>query len=142
MVGWLHERLAIVATVDPRDANNTDESSDVIDMSKYHQIMIVVLLGVLNDSATDAVTVTEDSDAAMGSEAAISGKAVNVVGTDDAKQFVIGLRADEMSAGKRYVRVKNNNSAHSQLTAIVVLGEPRFAPATDDDLSSVQTPVT
>lgn len=142
MSQWLHEEIGIVATVDPVDANNTDGSSDIIDMSKWSEIMVIIQLGVLNDSATNTVTVYEDEASTMAGEAALSGKSQAIVGTDDAKQFIISVKAEELSAGCRYVRVKQDNSAHSQLMAILVLGRARYQPATDDDLSSVQTPVT
>lgn len=136
----MHEEWAIVATVDPVDANNADSDSDEVDMSKFHEVMVIIMLGVLNDSATNTVTI-KDSPTSGGSFTAISGKSQAITGTDDAKQFVISVRADEMNAGARYLKVTQDNSAHSQLTAILVLGRPRFLPATDEDLSTVQTPV-
>lgn len=138
---WLHEEIGIVATVDPVDANNTDTDSDEIDMSKWSEVMIIIALGVLNDSATNTVTV-KDSATSGGSFTAISGKSQAIVGTDDAKQFIISVKAEEMNSGARYLKVTQNNSAHSQLMAIIVLGRARYKPATDDDLSSVQTVVT
>lgn len=141
MSGRMYEEWAIVATVDPIDSNNVDGSSDIIDMRDFHEILVIVMLGVLNDAATNTVALYEDEASNMAGEAAITGKSQAIVGTDDAKQFLIALDASELSAGCRYVRVKQDNSAHSQLLAILVLGRPRFKPATDVDLSSVQTVV-
>ena len=52
----VYEEWGIVATVDP-DCNNTDDDSDVVDMSLYSEVAILILLGVLNDSATNTVAV-------------------------------------------------------------------------------------
>src|SRR5262249_22719848 len=141
MSSWVHERVAIVATVDPIDANNVDSGSDVIDMSLWGEVMFVIALGVLNDSATNTVTIKEAATSG-GAYSAISGKTKAIVGTDDAKQFIIAVKAEELSAGMRYIKSTMDNSAHSQLMCILALGVPRFLPATDDDLSTVQTPVT
>jgi len=138
---WLHEEIGIVATVDPVDANNTDGSSDTIDMSKWSEVMFIIALGVLNDSATDTVTIYEAPGSAMSGETAITGKAQDIVGTDDAKQFIISVKAEELTPGNRYIRSKQNNSAHSQLMAIVALGRAMYKPATGHDLSTVQTVV-
>ena len=133
-----HEEWSIVATIDPIDANNADSSADEIDMSKFSEIAVIVLLGVLNDSATNEITV-QDSVTAGGSLTTITGKTQSIVGTDDAKQFVISVRSDEMNAGARYITVKQANSAHSQLMAMIILGKPYYGPATANDLSTVQT---
>src|SRR5437764_8896470 len=101
MSAWLHEEFAIVATVDPKDCNNTDDDSDVIDMNLYHEVMFIVLLGVLNDSATCTVTI-KDAATSGGAYTAIGGKSQAIVGTDDAKQFILSVKAEEMNTGARY----------------------------------------
>ena len=136
----MHEEWALVATIDPIDANNADTSSDEVDMSKFHQVGVWILLGVLNDSATNTVTV-EEASSSGGSFSTISGKSQAITGSADGYQYFIGVKAEEMGAGKRYLRVTQANSAHSQLTSIVVFGQPRFKPGTDHDLSTVQTAV-
>ena len=136
---WLHEQWPLVATIDPIDANNADSSTDEVDMSKFHQVGIWIFLGALNDSATNTVTVEVSATSGSGFTS-LSGKSQAITGTDDAKQFFIGVKAEEMSS-YRYLRVTMANSAHSQLTAIAVFGQPRFKPGTDHDLSTVQTAV-
>src|SRR5688572_8732663 len=108
-----YEEWAIVATIDPIDANNADSDSDEIDMSKFSEICAVALLGVLNDSATfDLAAYAATSSG--GSFSAISGKALTqVTGTGDAKQHMIHIRSDEIGAN-RYVKFTQANSAHSQ----------------------------
>lgn len=136
----LYEEIGICATVDPIDANAADSDSDEIDMSLWEEVLFIIALGVLNDSATNTVTIKESSTSG-GSFSTISGKSQAIVGTDDAKQFVIRVGAEELTPGKRFIKSTMDNSAHSQLMSIVAIGRPKYQPATDSDLSTVQTVV-
>lgn len=135
------ERIAVVATVDPIDGNGTTIKSDAVDMSKFHEAMFVLMTGVLNASGTiTSIAIQESADTTDGNFAAMSPAktATALDGSDDAKQVVINVRSDELSAGKRYVRLVATVSAHSQLVAAIGLGvRPRYAPASDHDLASV-----
>jgi len=56
--------------------------------------------------------------------------------------FIICVKAEELNAGAWYIKSTMDNSAHSKLMATIALGKAKHRPATDDDLSTVQTPVT
>jgi hypothetical protein len=131
------DEWALVATIDPIDANNADASTDVVDMSKYDALVAVVMLGVIASSGTFDFQL-EASDASAGSYTLITGKAITQLdANDDAKQAIVELDASELSATQRYVKGVMANSAHSQLAAVVMFGRARYRPARDDDLSSV-----
>lgn len=135
-----YEEWAVVATIDPIDANNADSSTDIIDMSKYTELLCFVMLGVINASATFDFKLLEDEASDMSGESDITGKAITQftgAGTDGAKQAIIGLNAEELTAGNRYVRGTMANSAHSQLAAVLILGKPKYKPASEQDLASV-----
>lgn len=139
-----HEEWAIVATVDPIDANNADLSSDVVDMSKYSEIAVIVMAGVIAACATDAIAVKAATDSAgTGSATTITSKTIAMVATDDGFQWIITILPEEIQSQLgstfRYLVVTQNNSAHSQLMAILVLGRVKYGLATEQDLSSVQT---
>lgn len=135
------ERVAIAATVDPIDGNGTTIKTDAVDLSKFHEAMFVLLTGVMNDSASvTAIAVQESATTTDGDFAAMTPAktASSLAGTDDAKQVVLNVKAEELTAGKRYVRLVATVSAHSVLIAAVGLGLlPRFGPASADNLSSV-----
>lgn len=135
------ERIAVAATVDPIDGNNTTIKTDAVDLSKFHEALFVLMTGVMNDSATvTGIAVQESATTTDGDFGAMSPAktASNLAGTDDAKQVVLNVKAEELTAGKRYVRLGATVSAHSVLIAAIGLGLlPRFGPASDDDLSSV-----
>lgn len=136
-----HEEWAIVASIPPEDGNNADRTSDVIDMSKFSELAFLVQTGTVAASGTCTVTVKEDSASAFSSGTAISGKTISITASDDDEEWIITLLDEELSAGERYVRLEFDNSAHSQLLSAIVLGRSKYQPATDHDLSSVNTVV-
>jgi hypothetical protein len=131
------DKAAVIATIDPVDANNADSETDVIDMSKWHEVLFIVMVGAIASSGTFDFKLQESDNSDGSSASDISGKSITqLTDADDNKQVLINLRSEECS--KRYVKGVMANSAHSQLAAVVALGmEPRVGPASDDDLSSV-----
>lgn len=140
MKALFSEEWAIIGTIDPIDANNVDSSSDIVDMSKLSELVAIVMLGVINASATFDFALYEDDNSAMSSPAAISSKSITQLtgaGSDGAKQVIVHLRPEEMTAGCRYVKGTMANSAHSQLACVILLGRTKHLPASDEDLASV-----
>lgn len=139
-----YEAWGVVAFQAPIDANNADvtlpSSSTGIDMSLWSELTIFIELGVLAASTTNEVTV-KDSPTTNGTYTAISGKSKSIVATDDGFVFIIAVDASELNAGARFLRVIQDNSAHSQFVSILVLGKAVNPPATDNDLTIVQTVV-
>jgi hypothetical protein len=137
-----YEEWGVVGIQAPIDANNADatvpSATTGIDMSLWSQLLFITSLGVLDNSATLDQTI-KDSPTTNGTYAAISGKTKAIVGTDDGKVMIIALDASELNAGARYVRMTQDNSAHSQLVSVLVLGKAINPPATDNDLSVVGT---
>lgn len=134
------ERAAVLAAIDP-DANSTGELlSGAIDMASWGRIMAIVMVGdIASTGKVDAVF--KESDASAGTYAAISGKSITQLteaGTDSNKQVVINLRADEMTQGKRYIKLSMTGTTAGADSAGVVLGfDPRHAPASDYDATTV-----
>lgn len=135
-----HEEWALIATIDPIDANNADSSTDIIDMSKFSEVAFVIALGVINASATFDFAVYEDEASNMAGEAAMSGKSITQLtgaGSDGAKQAIVSVKAEELSAGCRYIRGTMANSAHSQLACVLAFARRKYESQTEDDLSTV-----
>lgn len=135
------ERIAVAATVDPIDGNATTIKTDAIDMQDFAEAMFILLAGVLASSGTiTAIAVQESATTTDGDFGAMSPTKTGTSwgDTSDAKQKVFNVKAEELSTGKRYVRLVATVSAHSQLVAAVGLGlKPKYGPATDYDLSTV-----
>jgi hypothetical protein len=133
------EQWAVVGVVDP-DANTAAAyDTDEIDMSLWHRLVAIVQAGTLGSSATLDWKL-QDASSSGGSFSDITGKAITQLtqaGTDADKQAIINLRFDEMNTDGRYVKgVMTVGTATSDCSAII-LGMPRFAPASDNDISSV-----
>ncbi len=139
-MNWLHEQAGVVGTIDPKDQNNqADVLSDAIDMSKFSEIMVVLMCGNVDDvfdlKLTQAAT-------AGGSYSDITGKAITQLAAhatnNDGKVCIISLKAEEMSAGKQFVKAcltVGNGTANP--CAVLILGVAKYGPATDSDLSDV-----
>lgn len=147
MMSQPSERIAVAATIDPIDGQNTTVKSDAVDMSKFHEALFILLTGALNNSGTiTSIAVQESADTSDGNFGAMSPAktATSLAGTDDNEQVVLNVKAEELTTGKRYVRLVATVSNHSgMLVAAIGLGvKPRFGPASDDDLASVGEIVT
>lgn len=132
------ERAAVAATIDPQTLNNTTADSDGIDLGRFGQAMFILAVGG-TDASVDCKL--QESATSGGSYTDLPGKAISQLsGTDDNKQAILVVRSEELSSGKRFVRarVTAGSGATGATVAVIGLGmQPRYAPATDDDLTSV-----
>lgn len=137
------EQVAVVGIIDPDAYTATAYTTDYIDMSKWEEIMVIVMAGDLGSSATIDAKLTEYTTTGGAGSHDITGKAITQLtqaGTDDNKQAIINLRREEMNVdgGLRYVRVTMTVGTATSDCGVIVLGVvPRRAPASDNDLSSV-----
>ena len=138
------QRVAIVGTVDP-DANTVgDKNTDFASMADFDSIMAVISLGILGASATIDAKLEQATDAAGAGVKDIDGKAITqlVKATDDDKQAIINVRADELDVdgGFSFVRCTMAVGTATSDSAVLLLGlDARYGPATanDKDLASV-----
>lgn len=137
------ERAGVVGTIDPQTVVNSEVFSDVVDMSKFAELMAVFLLGNMANETITATLYYCDSDG--GNAVAISGKQLALsasASANDNTQVQMNLKAEEVITTslqtKRYVKaglVTGNSSGGP--AAVLLLGmNPRFGPASDDDLAS------
>ena len=136
-----YEEWALVGVIDPDAYTAGEQLTAAIDMSKWEDILFVVLVGDLGTNATVDASL-KASATSGGTYAAISGKAITQLtqaGTDKSNtQAYIHLRGDEMPAGKYYVKGSMTVGTATSDAGAIVLGRPRkFKPASDNDLASV-----
>ncbi len=144
MQSWPSERIAVVGTVDPQTVANIEQLTDAVDMSKFHSALFILLLG--NMAAETIDFSVQESDAAGGTYTNLKAatQLAAHASNNDNKQIVIAVRSDELGAGKRYLkgRIITGNTTGGPI-AVVALGvDPRFGPASDDDLADVVQIVT
>lgn len=135
------QAVAVVATCDP-DAITTDgDTTDIIDMSKFEQVMFVVMAGTLGSSATLDFQVYQSTASNMANPVVISGAAVTQLteaGTDSDKQAVVVVKQPDLTTGYRYIRGTLTVGTATSDAGMLALGfYPTFGPATDYDLTSV-----
>lgn len=138
------EKVAVVGTIDPQSANNTTKDTDWVDLRKFQEALFIALVGAI-DSTID-VKLQEAQDASGTGVQDISGKsATQLAATDDNKQVVLNLKAEELTkTGYTHARMRLTlGNGTAQLVAGVALGLcPRHGPASDDDLADVAQIVT
>lgn len=146
MASYLTEKIAVVATIDPDAYTTGAQTSDRVDMSKFQEVAFIVEVGALGSSATIDFKVQECTAATAGTATDLAGKAITQLtqaGTDSDKQAIVNVRAEELSAGYRWLQgILTVGVATSDCGMIAIAGEPVYGPASDNDLASVDEIVT
>lgn len=137
------ERVAIAGVIDP-DANTAAAlTSDYLDMRKFGSAIAIIMAGTLGASATLDAKLVQATDSSGTGVKDITGKAITQLtqaGTDDDKQAIINCRADELDVDNSFTHVAivmTTAVATSDSGAILLGLDPRYAPANDNDLASV-----
>jgi len=134
----LSEQLALVATIDPVSQGAGTVYTDAIDMAYWERVLFVLSVGVMGSSSTVDFGVCEG--ATTSPTTAIGGKSITQLtdaSTDDNKQVIVEVRADELDPANRYVRGKLTVGTAASLVSVVALASGYHKPASDYDLASV-----
>ncbi len=140
------ERIALLGTIDP-DANAAATfTSDWCDMTIFHAGLAVIEVGTLGASATIDAKLEEATDSSGTDAQDLTGKSITQLtqaGSDSDKQALINLKSDELSATYTHVRISLTvGTATSDCSAVFFGVDPRYGPANDNDLASVDEIVT
>lgn len=137
------EKVALIGTIDPVTVANTETFTDVIDMSKFHQVLAIAFLGDMAAETIDFKCYVCDSAgnnaSAIKSATQLTGHATN----NDNSQIIIGVRGEDLlpqTTYNRYVKFGLvTGGATGGPAAVAVLGvDAKYGPAVDHDLSSVK----
>ena len=142
MTQALTEQLALMGVVSPQLIDNNTADTAWIDMSKVRRVIFILALG-----ATDIVVdfKLRSATAAAGTNAAdITGKVITqFTATDDNKQAIIEIRADELGAigaGRQWVSGRvtvGDGTLGGNVCVVALAGVGRNEPTSDYDLASV-----
>ena len=136
MVG--SEKFAVVATIDPDVLTVTTHSSDGVDMSLFESVTAIAMVGTLGSGATVICKVTSGSNNVAFGNTVKTAATLLETDTDSDKQVVINVRGEDLTAGDRYIRLEMVVGTASSDGGGIVLGHnARYAPASDNDLSTV-----
>ena len=142
------ERVAILGTVDPDVLTAAAHPSDYVDAGMFESIMAVIMAGTLGSSATFDAKLVQATDSSGTSSKDITGKSITQLtqaGTDSDKQAIINVRAEELDLANSFTHVALTitvGTASSDGGGILLGLNPRFGPASDNDIASVDEIVT
>jgi hypothetical protein len=138
------ELVGVIGAFDPVSQGAGTVVSDYADMTKFKKVMFVLSVGVLGASATvDAVVKQATDSSGTGSKNLSPSVAITQLtkaGSDDNKQVVINVDAEQLDVAGNfsYVALSVTVGVAASLISVLVLGfEPRYGPASDNDISSV-----
>lgn len=138
----LGEGLGVAGVIAPVTTANTQKNTGAIDLAKWDSLLFVFQTGDMASETIDFGVETCDSDGTSNA-VDIVGKQATQLGAsasaNDNKQVVISLKSVDLIAnGKQYVRgTMVTGGATGGPCACLVLGVPRYGPASGVDLASV-----
>jgi hypothetical protein len=139
------ERAALVGAIDPDAYTANAYTTGYIALKNFGRFMAVVMAGDLGTNATlDAKLTAYTSDAGAGA-ADISGATITQLteaGTDSNKQAIINLNTDALAGSTLYTHFRLTvtlATATSDFGAVVFGFDPRYAPADDNDATTVDS---
>jgi len=135
----LTEKLALVAAIDPDSYTANTYYTDAIDMKYWERVVFVVAVGDMAATATVDFSAVEGTTTTPTTAFATAKEITQLTGagTDDDKQALLEIRAEEMDPANRYVRGKLVTATDASDVCVVALAEGWHKPASDFDLASV-----
>ena len=140
------EDWAVVGVIDPDAYAGGTQLTAAIDMSKFEQLAVVLLLGDRVAGATVDLAV-QASATSGGSYVTITGKSITQITTSSPttassnRQAIIHVRSGEITDNKQYVKALLTLGTLSPNVsgdvAVIVFGKARHRPAYGSDLTSV-----
>ena len=143
------EDLPIMGVIPPQSvAADATVQSDVVDISKFEQFLVVANLGDYGAGNDGEITFGVYLDTAVGGSFAtlMTGKVLTTAtftgSTGDSKLATIQVRSQAVgvqgNAGYRYFRVKATPTNQLMFVSAVILGcGPRFSPGNQFDIAAV-----
>ena len=139
------ERVAVVGNIDPDAYAAAAYTTGYIPLKDFHRFMAIIEAGdIVSTGTVDAKLTAYTSDAGAGAFD-IPGAAITQLtqaGTDSNKQAVINLNADTLAGSTKYTHFRLTvtlGTAGADMSAIVLGLDPRHAPASDSDASTVDS---
>ena len=135
------EVAAITAVIVPDARTAGTVVTGDTDMAKFESVMFIITIGEMAATSTLDAVVKQDvaatgSDKNLGTSKAIT----QLINTDDDKQVIINVRAEDLDMANdfRLVTLSVTVANASVDYGVVALGfNPRYAPASDNDVSTV-----
>lgn len=143
MVGKPSEIAAVIGRLDPVSQAAATVVTTYVDMQKFKKAMFVLSVGVLGASATVDAKLRQATDSSGTGVKDITGTSMvqlTQAGTDSNKQVVFNLDAAQLDVAGEFdfATLSITVAVAACLISAVVIGiNPRYGPASDSDLSTV-----
>ena len=133
------DRAGVVGRVNPQTVANAEKFTDVVDMSKFREVMGIALLGDMAAETIDFKCYTCDSDGSNATALTAATQLAAHATNNDNKQIVINVKSDHVTNTKRYVKfgLVTGGATGGPACVVALSFRPDYGPASDDKLSSV-----
>lgn len=138
------EVAAVLGTIDPDAYAASTVVSDYCSMEKFEEIMVILLVGdMVATSTIDAVIKQATDSSGTSAKNLTTSKAITQLtqaGSDSNKQVIINVRAEDLDMANSFDHVAVSvtiGTAGSDFGAVILGLNPRYAPASDNDLTTV-----
>ena len=136
------EMCGLIATIDPVNSSGKTHTSDVIDASLYDSILFILSTGAISSSSGKVVLTVYEGTSTGAVTTSVGATTWSQTSTGDQNwQFLFDLDcADLTGPNYRYVKATVTTSGSTgTLMSLVGLGfKPRWHPASDNDLASIE----
>lgn len=139
------DRAAVVAAINPASlAAAGTASTGWVSLANYRSLLAVVMVGAMTATGTLDAKLQQAKDASGTGAKDITGKAITqltAAGTDDNKQALINVRAEDLDVNNEFTHVRLTVAAATaaSLIAGLLLGfdDKRYGSASADDAATV-----
>ena len=142
------EKVAVVATIDPDAYTAAAYTSDWVNMADFEEVLAVIKVGTMASTSTVDAKLQQATDSSGTSAKDVTGKAITQLteaGSDSDKQALINLKSYELDVENGFTHVAvvvTVGTAASDMDATILGLRPKYGPASDYDLASVDEIVT
>lgn len=137
------DRAAVAGVIDPDAYSTGTQTTGWIDMGKFAAIMAIVQAGTLGASATIDAKLEQAQDSSGSGAKDVSGSDITQLtkaGSDDDKQAIINCWSEDLDLENSFTHVRLSitvGTAACDAGGLVLGFDARYAPASDNDLASV-----
>lgn len=139
------DRVAIVGVIAPGAKTAATYTSDWVDMGSFERIMAIIGWGTLGNGAELDAKLEQATDSSGTGAKDITGRAITQVSEDvtpqpNNNQKIIQCRGDQLDVNNGFTHARLSvtiGTATSDAQGLVLGLDPRYAPGSDNDLSSV-----
>ena len=143
----LTQRLALANGIAPQTLNKARRSSDGIDMQASRRAIFVLSLGAnagsinwyLQESADNSTWTTNDTAGAFSGSGGTNTSATGLTAAN--KEYTVECRDEDLTAGKRYVRlqIKETNVGVANVAVVAFGDEAVHKPGKANNAANVST---